>query len=88
MKYKRAVGLREKRLDSDVKVRLLYADGELEVGVRRATDPNWSLKVYSIDRVSVNENELVVYFLKIDGVKRGFVGEELMIVPDGTELPL
>ena len=87
MKYKRPVGLREKRLDSDVKVRFLYADGELEGGVRRATDPDWSLKVYNIDRVVVDEGEPVLYYLKSDSVKRGFVREELMVVPVGTELP-
>ena len=32
------------------------------------------------------ENEPVLYYLK-DGPKRGFVREELMIVPRGTELP-
>ena len=87
MKYKRPVGLREKRLDSDVKVRFLYADGELEGGVRRATDPDWSLKVYNIDRVVVDEGEPVLYYLKSDSVKRGFVREELMVGPVGTELP-
>ena len=67
-------------------VRFLFAPGELEGGQRRATDPNWSLKVFSIDRAIVNEKEPVLYYLK-DGPKRGFVREELMIVPPGTELP-
>ena len=43
-------GLEEKRLDSSVKVRYLYTPGELEGGKKRATDPNWSLKVFKIDR--------------------------------------
>ena len=34
----------------------------------------------------MNEKEPVLYYLK-DGPKRGFVREELMIVPPGTELP-
>ena len=84
--YSRPVGKNEKRLDSSVNVRFLFAPGELEGGQRRATDPNWSLKVFSIDRAIMNEKEPVLYYLK-DGPKRGFVREELMIVPPGTELP-
>ena len=84
--YLRPVGKNEKRLDSSVNVRFLFAPGELEGGQRRATDPNWSLKVFSIDRAIVNEREPVLYYLK-DGPKRGFVRQELMIVPPGTELP-
>ena len=38
--YSRPVGLKEKRLDSLLNVRYLYAAGELEGGQRRATDPN------------------------------------------------
>ena len=84
--YSRPVGIKEKRLDSSVNVRYLFAPGELEGGGRRATDPNWSLKVFNISSSIVNENEPVLYYLK-DGPKRGFVREELMIVPRGTELP-
>ena len=80
------LGKKEKRLDSSVNVRYLFAPGELEGGGRRATDPNWSLKVFNISSSIVNENEPVLYYLK-DGPKRGFVREELMIVPRGTELP-
>ena len=47
---------------------------------------NWSLKVFNIDRSIINKGEPVLYYLK-DGPKRGFVREELMIVPNGTELP-
>ena len=82
----RPVGKKEKRLDSSVNVRYLFAPGELEGGGRRATDPNWSLKVFNISRSIANENEPVLYYLK-DGPKRGFVREELMIVPKETELP-
>ena len=74
------LGKNEKRLDSSVDVRYLFAPGELEGGGRRATDPNWSLKVFDISRSIANENEPVLYYLK-DGPKRGFVREELMIVP-------
>ena len=84
--YSRPVGKNEKRLDSSVNVRYLFAPGELEGGGKRATDPNWSLKVFNILKSIANENEPVLYYLK-DGPKRGFVREELMIVPKGTELP-
>ena len=80
------LGKNEKRLDSSVNVRYLFAPGELEGGGRRATDPNWSLKVFNISSSIANENEPVLYYLK-DGPKHGFVREELMIVPKGTELP-
>ncbi|PFX18657.1 hypothetical protein AWC38_SpisGene16954 [Stylophora pistillata] len=57
-----------------------------EGGERRATDPIWSLKVFNIEKALVNEKEPVLYYLK-DGPKRGFVREELQIVPPKTELP-
>ena len=84
--YSRPVGKKEKRLDSSVNVRYLFAPGELEGGGKRATHPNWSQKVFNISSSIANENEPVLYYLK-DGPKRGFVREELMIVPKGTELP-
>ena len=84
--YSRPVGKKEKRLDSSVNMRYLFSPGELEGGGKRATDPNWSLKVFNILKSIANENEPVLYYLK-DGPKRGFVREELIIVPKGTELP-
>ena len=78
--YGRPEGSKEKRLDSSVNVRYLFAPGELEGGVKGATGPNWSLKVFSIDRSIVNDNEPVLYYLK-GGPRRGFVREELVIVP-------
>ena len=86
LNYSRPVGKNEKRLDSSVNLRYLFSAGELEGGGKRATDPNWSLKVFSISSSVANKNEPVLYYLK-DGPKRGFVREELMIVPRGTELP-
>ena len=67
-------------------MRYLYAAGELEGGQRRATVPVWSLKVFNIEKSIVNKGESVLYNLK-DGPKRGFVREELKIVPSKTELP-
>ena len=84
--YSRPVGQREKKLPSLVNVRYLYQPGELEGGVKRATDPIWSLKVYSIERSFTKPNQPVHYYLH-DGPKRGFVREELLVVPPYTQLP-
>ena len=84
--YARPVGERETKLRSLVKVRYLYQPGELEGEVKRATDPIWSLKVYNIERSVTKSNEPVLYYLH-HGPKRGFVPEELVIIPPNTELP-
>ena len=84
--YMRPVGIQERKLPPLVNVRYLYYPGELEGGGRRATDPIWSLKVYNIQKVVTRPHEPVVYYL-YDGPKRGFVREELMVVPPGTVLP-
>ena len=76
----------ERKLPPLAHVRYLYYPGELEGGGRRATDPIWSLKVYKIQKVVTKPETPVVYYL-LDGPKRGFVREELMIVPLGTVLP-
>ena len=64
----------------------LCQPSELEGGRKRATDPIWSLKLYQIEETITKPNELILYYLH-DGPKRGFVPEELLIVPDDTELP-
>ena len=84
--YMRPVGVNEKKLPPGVSLRYLYYPGELEGGGRRATDPIWSLKVYNVHKVVTKPDEPVVYYL-YDGPKRGFVREELMVVPPGTMLP-
>ena len=84
--YLRHVGESEKKLPSLVNVRYLYQPGELEGGVKRATDPIWSLKVYNIERSFTKPNQPVLYYL-YDGPKRGFVREELLVVPPNTTLP-
>ena len=85
--YKRAVGLDEVRLPTEVRVRYLLSPGELEGGERRrATDPIWSIKVYYISGSRISPNQPVLYFLE-DGPRRGFVREELQVIPYDTELP-
>ena len=83
----RPVGLKEQKLPSNVIVRYLYQPGELEGGQhRRATDPIWSLDVYRIERAMTKDKTPVVYYL-MSGPARGFVREELQVVPFDTELP-
>ena len=86
--YKRPVGLDETRLPPGVSVRYLYAPGEGEGGERRrATDPIWSLGIYNLLRSVVSSDQPVLYYLSEGAPKRGFVREELQVVPDDTELP-
>ena len=47
--YSRPVGVKEKKLPSNVNVRYLYQPGVRESGTKRATDPIWSLKVYMLE---------------------------------------
>ena len=82
----RPVGLREQRLPSGLGVRYLYQPGELEVGRRRATYPVWSLQVCRLGRSVTKPVEPVLYYLQ-DGPPRGFVREELLVVPPDTQLP-
>ena len=86
IKYSRPVGLKEKKLPPLVNVRYLYQPGELEGGTKRATDPIWSLKVYQIVKNVTKPSEPVAYFLS-DEPKRGFVREELLVVPHGFRPP-
>ena len=86
--YKRPVGFDEVRLPPGVLVRYLYAPGEGEGGERRrATDPIWSLGVYYLSRSVVSSHQPVLYYLSSGAPKRGFVREELLVVPNDTELP-
>jgi len=84
--YSRSVGADEKKLPPNVKTSYLYQPGELEGGTKRATDPVWSLKVYTLEKAVDKPGEPVLYYLH-DGPKRGFVREELLIVPPNTQLP-
>ena len=77
----RAVFPKEKKL-GNVTVRHLYQPGELEGGSKRATDPNWSLKTYQIQSSISKKGQPILYYLH-GGPKRGFVKEELLIVPEG-----
>ena len=84
--FSRPVRKREKILPPLVQVCYLYQPGELGGGVKRATDPICSLKVYGIERSFIKPDQPVLYYLR-DGPKRGFVREELLVVPPNTQLP-
>ena len=67
-------------------MRYLYAPGELEGGRRRATDPVWSLTTHTVRNVDRQTGQPALCYLN-DGPTRGFVREELQIVPHDIELP-
>ena len=74
-------------LPEDGLYRYLYQPGELEGGQqRRATDMIWSWNTFRLDRIIQDEGERVLYYLR-DGPKRSFVREELMLIPEETQLP-
>ena len=52
----------------------------------RSTDPVWSLEVFRLGRSVTMPDEPVLYYLQ-EGPPRGFVREELLIVPPDTQLP-
>ena len=53
---------------------------------RRATDMIWSWNTFRLDRIIQDEGQRVLYYLR-DGPKRSFVREELMLIPEETQLP-
>ena len=81
----------ESLLPPGIKVRYLYQPGELEGGERRrATDPIWSLDLYEIRQVMPHSQPIVYYLhhgTNSPAPKHGFVREELLVVPDDTQLP-
>ena len=89
--YRRPVGYAEVLLPARAPVWYLYAPGELEgYERRRATDPIWSLEMYTISRSVISKDQPVLYYLEVGHdapPRRGFVREELLVVPDDTELP-
>ena len=53
---------------------------------RRATDRIWSKGTYRLREITENPGNRVMYYLR-DGPERAFVSEELMLIPEDTELP-
>ena len=52
----------------------------------RATDRIWSKETYRLREIAENPGNRVMYYLR-DGPERAFVSEELMLIPEDTELP-
>ena len=78
---------KEKIAPEDGLYRYLLDPGqEHDDGRRRATDNIWSRKTYRIDRIIENPGQRVLYYLA-EGPKRAFVREELLEIPENTELP-
>ena len=53
---------------------------------RRATDRIWSKRTYRLREIVENPGNHVMYYLK-DRPELAFVSEELMLIPEDTELP-
>ena len=70
----------------NTKVRFLYQPGEAE-GVderKRATDPIWSTTIYEIKAIRAGNPN--IYYLREPAPQRGFVKQELMLVPHDTRV--
>ena len=53
---------------------------------RQATDLIWSKNTYRLDRTVQEPGNRVLYYLQ-DGPDRAFVHEELMHIPENTQVP-
>ena len=65
---------------------LLQPGQEHDDQPKKATDKMWSKKTYRLREIVENPGNRVMYYLK-DGPDRAFVKEELMFIPEDTELP-
>ena len=99
MKPKYAIKLKEVRLvnreayppeevlPEDGLYRYLLQPGEEHDDQRcRATDRIWSKASYRLREIAENPGNRVMYYL-LNGPERAFVSEELMLIPENTELP-
>ena len=77
----------EEVLLEDALYRYLLQPGEEHNDQRcRATDRIWSEASYRLREIAENPGNRVMYYLT-DGPERAFVSEELMLIPEDTELP-
>jgi hypothetical protein len=78
---------KEKLLREDGLYRYLLQPGEEnEDQRRRATDNIWSRGTYRISEIIQDPGNRVLYYLA-DAPKRAFVREELMLIPEDTQVP-
>ena len=66
---------------------LLQPREEHDDQCKRATDRIWSKVTYRLREAVKEPGNWVMYYIS-DGPERAFVSEELMIIPEDTELPL
>ena len=77
----------EEKLPEDGLYRYLLQPGEEHDDQRRrATDRVWSKRIYRLREIVENPGNRVMYYL-LNGPERAFVSEELMLIPEDTELP-
>ena len=77
----------EEVLPEDRLYRYLLQPGEEHYDQRRrATDRIWSKGTYRLREIVENPGNCVMYYL-LNGPERAFVSEELMLIPEDTELP-
>ena len=75
------------KLPEDGLHRYLLQPGEEHDDQRcRAMDRIWSKKTYRLREIVEDPGNRVMYYL-LDGPERAFVSEELMLIPEDTELP-
>ena len=65
---------------------LLHPGKEHNDQHKRATDRIWSKKTYRLSKVVSSPGNWVMYYLA-DGLERALVKEELILIPEDTELP-
>ena len=74
------------KLPEDGLYRYLLQPGEEHDDWRcRATDRIWSKKTYRLKEIVEDAGNRVMYYLR-DGPEKAFVSEELMLIPEDTEL--
>ena len=79
--------LPEEVLPEDGLYRYLLQPGEEHDDQQcRATDRIWSKGTYRLREIAENPGNRVMYYL-LDRPERAFVSEELMLIPEDTELP-
>ena len=84
---KREVYPPEDKLPKDGLYRYLLQPGEEHDDQQhRATDRLWSKRTYRLREVVEDPGNRVICYLK-DGPEKAFVSEELMLIPEDTELP-
>ena len=76
----------DKLLEDGLYRYLLQPGEEHDDQRRRATDRIWSKGTYRLREIVEDAGNRVMYYLS-DGPERAFVSEELMSVPEDTELP-